>query len=81
MIPKKKGAKELKDFRPISLIGSVYKILPKVLTKRFNKVIDKLVDYEQMGFVKGRQIMDGMLIANEAVDTRITWRKQGSYLS
>lgn len=32
LIPKKKGAKELKEFRPISLIGSVCKILFKVLT-------------------------------------------------
>ncbi|WMV51256.1 hypothetical protein MTR67_044641 [Solanum verrucosum] len=34
LIPKKKGAKELRDFRPISLIGSIYKILSKVLTER-----------------------------------------------
>lgn len=32
LIPKKIGAKELMDFRPISLIGSIYKILSKVLT-------------------------------------------------
>uniref|UniRef100_A0A0V0GQC7 Putative ovule protein n=1 Tax=Solanum chacoense TaxID=4108 RepID=A0A0V0GQC7_SOLCH len=34
LIPKKKGAKELRDFRPISLIGSVYKLLSKVLMER-----------------------------------------------
>lgn len=34
LIPKKMGAKELKDFRPISLIGSVYKIISKLLTER-----------------------------------------------
>lgn len=34
LIPKKKGAKELKDFRPINLIGSFYKLLSKVLTER-----------------------------------------------
>lgn len=31
LIPNKKGAKELKYFRPINLIGSVYKIFSKVL--------------------------------------------------
>jgi len=32
LIPKKMGATELKDFRPISLISSVYKIISKLLT-------------------------------------------------
>nr|XP_016481281.1 PREDICTED: uncharacterized protein LOC107802323 [Nicotiana tabacum] len=36
-----KGAIELKDFRPISLIGSVYKIVAKVLTARLKKIGDK----------------------------------------
>ena len=31
LIPKKNGASNIKDFRPISLVGSVYKILSKVL--------------------------------------------------
>ena len=30
LIPKKGGAEDLKDFRPISLVGSVYKLLIKV---------------------------------------------------
>lgn len=37
LIPKKKGAKELKDFRPISLVGSFYKLISKVLTDRLKK--------------------------------------------
>jgi len=39
LIPKKIGAKELTDFRPISLIGSIYKIISKVLTERLKKVV------------------------------------------
>ena len=31
LIPKKNGASNIRDFRPISLVGSVYKILVKVL--------------------------------------------------
>ena len=30
LIPKKAAAMEIKDFRPISLVGGVYKILAKV---------------------------------------------------
>ena len=77
MIQKKNGAKELRDFRPISLIRSVYKLLSKVLTERLKKVVDKLVDAQQMAFIKNRQIMDAILIANELVDSRITQGKAG----
>lgn len=37
LIPKKKGAKELRDYRPVNLIGSIYKIFSKVLTKRLKR--------------------------------------------
>ncbi|WMV29911.1 hypothetical protein MTR67_023296, partial [Solanum verrucosum] len=56
LIPKKKGAKELRDFRPISLIGSIYQILSKVLTERLKRVMSKLVNSQQLAFIKGRQI-------------------------
>ena len=34
LIPKKNGASNIREFRPISLVGSVYKILAKVLANR-----------------------------------------------
>ena len=48
LIPKKKGAKELRDFRPISLIGNFYMLLSKVLTERIKRVMYTLVDSQQM---------------------------------
>ncbi|WMV44670.1 hypothetical protein MTR67_038055 [Solanum verrucosum] len=77
LIPKKFGASELKDFRPISLIGSIYKIISKILTERLKKVMSKLVDEQQMAFIKGRQIMDAILVANECVDMRYRSKAPG----
>ena len=65
LIPKKVGARDLRDFRPISLVGSPYKWLAKVLTNRLKKVVSKA----QGAFMKGRQILDAMLITNEAIDS------------
>ena len=37
LVPKKGGAEDLRDFRPISLVGGLYKILAKVLANRLKK--------------------------------------------
>ncbi|XP_071725720.1 uncharacterized protein [Rutidosis leptorrhynchoides] len=58
----------LGDYRPISLIGSFYKIIAKVLANRLKKVMPKLVGSEQSAFSKGRIILDSILIANEVID-------------
>ena len=58
LIPKKNGASNIRDFRPISLVGSVYKILAKVLANRLKEVLDQLISESQNSFVGGRQILD-----------------------
>ena len=42
-IPKKGGAENLRGFCPISLIGSLYKLLAKVLVNRLKRVVGRIV--------------------------------------
>ena len=51
LIPKKINAVNIKDFRPISLIGCVYKLLAKVLANRFRVVLGGLIFESQNAFV------------------------------
>ncbi|GKC04386.1 RNA-directed DNA polymerase, eukaryota [Tanacetum coccineum] len=72
LIPKVADAKFVADFRPISLIGSVYKVVTKILANRLATVISDLVSDTQTAFVANRQILDGPFILNEL----LSWCKR-----
>ena len=67
LIPKKGDVEDLKDFRSISLVGSLYKLLAKVLANRLKRVIEKVISLAQNAFVEGRQILNAAFIANEGL--------------
>jgi len=68
LIPKVDSPQRLNDLCPIALVGCMYKILSKVLANRLRLIIGRVVSETQSAFVKDRQILDGILIANEVVD-------------
>ncbi|GKE42243.1 hypothetical protein Tco_1469527 [Tanacetum coccineum] len=54
LILKSQGANMVKDFRPIRLIGSIYKIIAKLLANRLVTVLDGLVNEVQSAFIANR---------------------------
>lgn len=68
LIPIKDGAECLTDYRPISLVGTIYKIISKVPATRLCVVLGSIVSDSQGVFVKGHQILYGILMANECFD-------------
>ncbi|KAM0042665.1 putative RNA-directed DNA polymerase [Helianthus debilis subsp. tardiflorus] len=72
LIPKIKSPLGLKDYRPITLVGIISKVISKILANRMKKVMGLVISDTQSAFLKGRFILDGPLMMNEI----ITWLKK-----
>ena len=77
LILKKGGAEDIKDFKLISLVGNLYKLLAEVLANRLKMMVRKVVSENQSAIVRGRQILDAVLIPNQVVNSRKRSSKAG----
>jgi hypothetical protein len=58
---------DMKNFRPISLLNCSFKIFSKVITLRLEKVCQSLIAKLQSAFIRGRFILESVVIAHEIV--------------
>eukprot|EP00745_Piridium_sociabile_P017317 TRINITY_DN26057_c0_g1_i12.p2 TRINITY_DN26057_c0_g1~~TRINITY_DN26057_c0_g1_i12.p2 ORF type:complete len:330 (+),score=21.92 TRINITY_DN26057_c0_g1_i12:2115-3104(+) len=70
---------DLSNWRPITLTNTDYKMLAKVLATRLSLVIDKLINQDQVGYLKGRNITSVIRTIDDVINY-LNITKKGGYL-
>jgi hypothetical protein len=68
LIPKNDNPQHLGEYRPIFLVGCLYKIISKCLVSRLKSVIHSIIAVTQSAFVGSRNMLGGVVVANETID-------------
>ncbi len=67
LIPKLGDHSKLGNWCPITLLGSIYKILAKTLARRIQEFLPLVIRPNQTNFVEGINILDNNFMAQEAL--------------
>jgi hypothetical protein len=74
LISKSNDHARFNNWRPITLLGSIYKIFAKLLTSRLQTVLPNIIRPNQTGFVEGRSILDNVFITQES----LSWAEESN---
>ncbi|KAK9094639.1 hypothetical protein Scep_026108 [Stephania cephalantha] len=76
LIPKVPFPQSVKEYRPISLYNSSYKLIAKVLSNRLKTVLGKLISPFQNDFAARRQILDNVILAHKVLHSIANGRRR-----
>ena len=68
LIPKKPNPSTVKDWRPISLLNTDYKILSTIISNRLKPILNYIISFEQQCGLPKRQIFNNHLNIKSAID-------------
>jgi hypothetical protein len=67
LLPKQKGATQIKQFRHICLLNVSFKIFTKVMVNRMSGIATKAINTSHTAFMPRRNIMEGVVMLHETI--------------
>jgi exonuclease III len=67
LIPKKGDVSKLKNWRPISLLSNMYKIISRAINARLNKVVNRICSRAQKGYNPERYVQEVLINVCETI--------------
>jgi len=77
LIPKEDNTMFPGKYSPITLCNIIFKIVTKVITNCLKPILLHLITSNQYGYVNGRQILDGIILAHEVMSSLKNLKKLG----
>lgn len=77
LLPKEKGASDFSRFRPISMCNTSFKLITKIISIRLKNILPDIISENQGGFIKGRKILDNIVLVQEAVHSSGQRKEKG----
>ena len=68
LIHKHEAKENIKNWRPITMLNSAYKIYAKAIALRLCNHMKEWINKEQKGFIKGRYILDAIIAIWEGME-------------
>ena len=68
LLPKTEDISKIQNFRPISLLNTLYKVVAKIYANRMKPLLHHWILPSQTGFVPNRCILDNIFLAFEAIE-------------
>lgn len=80
LVPKEENPVTPDKFLPIALCNVIYKVISKVITNRLKPLLPMLISPKQLGYVEGRQILDGIILTHEIIHSLKNSKQVGMIL-
>jgi hypothetical protein len=77
LVPKVQEANTIKQYIPICLLNVDFKFFPKLLNDRITPIADNIISESQITFIKGRNILEGVVILHEVLHELKRSKRQG----
>ena len=77
LLPKGSDADRIQKYRPICLLNVILKIITKILVNRLIIIISGVTRASQTAFIKGRYILEGVLVLHETLNSMHKTKKTG----